>query len=75
MIEQIRRKYRGLVIPAALTAATAITVATSLFNHTLLYKSVRNGRQHWYAARTYKPWRPARWAGTTGFKSLAYYQI
>jgi hypothetical protein len=41
MIEQIRRKYRGFVIPAALTAATAITVATSLFNHTLCIQSVR----------------------------------
>ena len=74
MIEQIRRKYRGFVIPAALTAAIAITVATNLFNHTLLRKSVRNGRQHWYAARTYKPWRLAGRAGTTGFESLAYYQ-
>ena len=33
------------------------------------------GRQHWYAAESYKLWRLVRWAGTTGFESLAYYHI
>ena len=32
------------------------------------------GRQHWYAAGTYKARRLVRWAGTTGFESLVYYQ-